>query len=161
MYISEATNGFFIMSLHTSFTDFTFNIKVIEKLTFDDFYNFNNFFQTAKSIGAEFVVDLNDTVHIDVSGLGMLLLLQEYVTNLKGSVSLILPNQANQANQANNMLKIAKFDKTFVIKSSNGKDKSLIQISEPSSVVSKRVVGKDISTLPSHRYSLLEDYKAH
>jgi len=101
------------MNLDTNISNCTFTIKITDKLTFDKFYDFIKCYQSAKDIGSEFIVDLRRACHIDVSGLGMLLLLQEYVDNIKGKVSLVFPDQNNQVNR---MLKIANFDKTFKIK---------------------------------------------
>ncbi len=101
------------MNLDINNTSCTFTIKITDKLTFDNFYDFIQCYQSAKDIGSEFIVDLRRACHIDVSGLGMLLLLREYVDNIKGKVSLVFPTQNNQVDR---MLKIANFDKTFEIK---------------------------------------------
>jgi len=103
----------FNVKLFTSIIDCTFTIRVINKLSIENFYDFRSFFQSAKNIGSIFIVDFGEAEHIDVSGLAMLLMLQEYIDNLDGKVYLVFPDKDNQVNK---MLKLANFDKFFEIK---------------------------------------------
>jgi len=98
------------VKLYTNITGCIFTIKVGKKLTFENFYDFRKFFQTAKNLGSKFIVDFGGAEYIDVAGLAMLLLLQEYIDNLEGKVTLVFPTQDNQANR---MLKLANFDRIF------------------------------------------------
>jgi len=100
------------MKFYTNITSCIFTIKVSNKLTFEKFYGFRKFFLTAKNVGSKFIVDFSSAEYIDVSGLAMLLLLQEYIDSLEGKASLVLPAQGNQAYK---MLKLAKFDEVFEI----------------------------------------------
>ena len=63
------------MNIDSNIIDCTFTIKVIDKLTLESFYDFLKLFQSAKNIGSEFTVDFRDACHVDVSRLGMLLML--------------------------------------------------------------------------------------
>jgi len=78
-----------------------------------DFSVHNDFRKAYKDIGitrGEYIIDLMNTEYLDSSALGMMLLLKEFA---EGSGSSIRISNAN--NEILEILKIASFDKLFLI----------------------------------------------
>lgn len=88
----------------------TVNIMIDGRFDFSVQQAFRNAYRNNKDAGTQFNVDLSATEYMDSSALGMLLLLKEHVSNIKGSIVLVRPSATIRK-----ILEMANFNRQFTI----------------------------------------------
>lgn len=87
-------------------------IRAVNNLTVKDFSTFSSYFKLIQDKQLNAIVDLSAIEAMQLSGLGMLLMLKDVTDNLKTITQLILPPKGTTARL---IIEVAKFDESFLI----------------------------------------------
>lgn len=106
MHLSRQGKAGFVVAVEGS----TLMIKVGEIMDLSLHEEFRRAYESRREVITNYVVDLGDTLHIDSSALGMLLILREYAGGDRNSISLI-----NVRPALRRLLAIVNFDVLFEV----------------------------------------------